>query len=308
MATTTRMRVDVGGRVVELSNLDKVLWPDVGYTKADLIEYYASIAPVLLPYLRDRPLSLTRHPDGIDGHSFYQKNAPDYAPEWMRTYPVGRDDDVTNYMLADDVAALVWLANQACIGIHPWLSTVHSQDMPDQIVIDLDPNPPAQFEEARRVAFVVKDVLTQMDLRAYPKVSGATGIHIYIPVVPQHRYSVTSAFAGLVGRIVAELIPEEATNERPIQHRGARVYVDHLQNLPGQTIVAPYSVRPRPEAPVSTPVTWDELRHCRPEDFTMKTVPARVRRVGNLFAPVLTDFQNISAWTDELDPSSTSLS
>lgn len=207
---------------------------------------------------------------------------------------------MTNYILADNAAGLVWLANQACIGIHPWLSTVHNPDMPDQIVIDLDPNPPAHFEEARRVAFVVRDVLTEMGLRAYPKVSGATGIHIYIPIVPQYPYSVTSKFAGLVARIVSDLVPEEATNERRIQDRGARVYVDPLQNLPGQTIAAPYSVRPRPLAPVSAPVTWNELQHCRPEDFTIATVPARARRVGDRFALVLTDYQRIDAWLDEL--------
>lgn len=299
--TMTRLNVDIGGRIVQLSNLDKVLWPDDGYTKADLVQYYATVAPVLLPHLRDRPLSFTRHPDGIDGKSFYQKNTPAHAPQWIRTHSVATIGDRINYMLADDPAALVWSANQGCIGIHPWLSTIHRPDTPDQIVIDLDPNPPAGFEQARRIAFVVKDVLEKMGLRGYPKVSGATGIHIYIPVLPKYPYSGTSKFAGFIGRIVCDLMPQHATNERPIQRRGARVYVDHLQNLPGQTIIAPYSVRPRPGAPVSTPVTWAELTDCHPDDFTIKTVPPRVGRVGDLFAPVLTDAQNISDWLDEMD-------
>lgn len=304
MATSTRTVIDVGGRVVDLTNVDKVLWPDTGYTKADLIEYYGAVAAVILPHLRDRPLALTRHPAGIDGHSFYQKNAPDYAPEWLRTWSSGAEvsSERINYILADDAATLIWLANQNCIGIHPWLSMAHHPAAPNQIVIDLDPNPPTGFHEARRVAFVVRDVLTEMGLRAYPKVSGATGIHIYIPVTPQYPFSAASRFAGLVGRIVADLLPDLATTERRIGKRGPRVYIDHLQNLAGQTIAAPYSVRPLPRAPVSTPVTWDELQRCEPMHFTIKTVPARLRQLGDVFAPVLAGFQRLDPWLDELSP------
>lgn len=298
---------------MHLSNLDKVLWPDAGYTKADLIEYYAAVAPVLLPHLRNRPLSLTRHPTGIDGPSFYQKNKPQYAPAWIHSYSTGSvsgggpEDAATRHIVADDVASLVWLANHGAIGIHPWLSTVTAPDKPDQIVIDLDPTPPTGFEEARNVAFVVRQLLEKMNLRSYPKVSGATGIHIYIPVAPVHSYTEAMRFARLVARIVAELIPAEATDERRVSRRGPRVYVDALQNLAGQTIVAPYSLRPLPGAPVSTPVTWEELLHCRPSEFTLATIPKRIARVGDLFAPVLTDEQDLSGWTDELHDSWQSL-
>lgn len=290
----------VGNRIVQLSNLDKVFWPDTGYTKADLIQYYAEMAPVILPHLKDRPLTLTRCPDGIDGKLFYQKNAPPHTPDWVRTHASGDGDKMINYVLADEAATIVWLANQACIGIHPWLSTVHRPDFPDHIVIDLDPNPPTGFTEARRIAFVVREVLDNMGLVGYPKLSGATGIHVYVPVVPSFPFSVTARLAGFVGQVVSRLLPKQATNERTVSARGARVYVDHLQNLPGQTIAAPYSVRPRPGAPVSVPVTWAELSDCRPEDFHIKNVPDRVRRRGDLFAGVLSDKQAIDEWVDEL--------
>lgn len=299
MTTRSKLSVAVADRVLELTNLEKVFWPEDGYTKADLIQYYVEVASVLLPHLKDRPLTMTRYPDGIYGKSFYQKNAPDYTPAWMRTYSASTEEKGINYVLAHEPAAVAWLANQACIGIHPWLSTIHHPDYPDEIVIDLDPNPPAGFDEARHIALVVGDVLSKMGLRGYPKLSGATGVHVYIPVVPNFPFSVASRLAGLIGRVVSDLLPDEATTERRVDARGPRVYVDHLQNLPGQTIAAPYSVRPRPGAPVSTPVTWSELAHCRPEEFTIKTVPERVRHVGDLFAAVLTDRQDISEWVRE---------
>lgn len=295
-----KVTVAVENRILQLSNLDKVLWPDTGYTKSDLIQYYREIAPTLLPHLRNRPLTLTRCPDGIGETLFYQKNAPPHTPAWVRTYRAVGDDKVINYVLADEPATLVWLANQACIGIHPWLSSIESPAQPDQIVIDLDPNPPAGFEEARRIALVVREVLHKMELVGYPKLSGATGVHVYIPVEPIFPFSVAARFAGFIAQTVARLLPDEATNERTIRARGARVYVDYLQNVSGQTIAAPYSVRPRPGAPVSVPVTWDELTDCRPEDFDIKNVPERVRKVGDLFAAVLRNKQSIADWVDEL--------
>lgn len=294
--------VTVGKRTVPLSNLDKVLWPDSGYTKAHLIEYCAEMAPVLLPHLKDRPLTVIRYPDGVSGHHFYQKNVPPHAPAWVRTYATRVRDRAIRYVLADETATLVWLANQGAVEFHPWLSTVHRPAHPDQIVIDLDPNPPAGFEEARRVASVVREVLANMGLRGYPKLSGATGVHVYVPVAPVYPFAVTSRLAGFVGNIVSDLLPHLATIERRVHRRGPRVYVDHLQNLLGQTVAAPYSVRARPGATVSAPVTWDELSFCNPADFTIKTMPDRVRRCGDLFAPVLYDGQSIDAWVDELGP------
>ncbi|MBO8142360.1 MAG: DNA polymerase domain-containing protein [Firmicutes bacterium] len=292
-------RVTVGQRIVELTRLDKILWPRDGYTKADLIQYYAEVAPFLLPHLQARPLTVTRYPDGIDGPSFFQKNAPPHTPNWISICSTGGKRP-TKYVVAESPETLMWLANQACIELHPWLSTAGNPGRPDKIVIDLDPDPPAGFAEARRIALIVRDVLDGMRVRGYPKLSGATGVHICIPVVPHHSYRTTSRLAGLIGRILARLLPLEVTTERRVSRRNGRVYVDHLQNLPGKTIVAPYSVRARDGAPVSMPVTWEELETCHPLDFTIKTVPDRVRRYGDRFLPVLTDFQDVSAWIREL--------
>jgi len=302
MVASASVPVVIDGRVIRLTNLGKVLWPAGGYTKADLIRYYTLVAPVLLPHLRGRPLTVTRFPDGVEGASFYQKNAPAHTPAWVRTYRVHGDKRI-DYILAEDTATLVWLANQACIELHPWLSTVDAPERPDRIVIDLDPDPPAGFREARRIALVVKQVLDRMGLRGYPKLSGATGVHITIPVVPRYPYSVASRFAGFVGRIVADLFPDEATVERRVRDRKGRVYVDHLQNLPGKTIVAAYSVRPGKRPTVSMPVTWEELETCEPEDFTIDTVPALVQRHGDRAASVLADHQDISPWVAELSAS-----
>ena len=299
MATQASVPVTVDGRVIRLTNLDKVLWPQGGYTKAHLIRYYTEIAPVLLPHLRGRPLTVTRFPDGVKGESFYQKNAPAHTPNWVRTHRVEGEEKPIDYILAEDTATLVWLANQACIELHPWLSTIDSPEKPDRIVIDLDPDPPSGFREARRIALVVKEVLDRLGLRGYPKLSGATGVHIVIPVVPEHPYSVTSRFAGFIGRVVADLFPDEATVERRVRDRRGRVYLDHLQNLPGKTIVAAYSVRPGKRPTVSMPVTWEELETCQPEDFTIDTVPGLVGR-SDRAAAVLTDRQDISPWVAEL--------
>jgi len=302
-------KVTIDGRVVRLTNLDKVLWPKGGYTKAHLIRYYASIAPVILPHLAGRPLTVTRFPDGIHGESFYQKNAPGHTPPWVRTYravgeypdPASDADEESgiNYVVCEDTATLAWLANQACIELHPWLSTAHAPEKPDRIVIDLDPDPPAGFGQARRIAFVVKDVLDGMGLRGYPKLSGATGVHIVVPIRPEHPYNVTVRLAELIARIVADLLPGEATVERRVKDRRGRVYVDHLQNLPGKTIVAAYSVRPREVPTVSMPVSWEELAACEPEDFTIDTVPELVAR-GDRAARVLYDLQDITPWVEEL--------
>lgn len=333
MAHETTVPVEVDGRVIPLTNLDKVLWPQGGFTKAHLIHYYSQMAPVLLPQLKDRPLTVTRWPDGVQGEGFYQKNAPAYAPRWIRTYrdadrgahraaaraahrdgangrarrergdasgEPGSAQESTDYILAQDRASLVWLANQACVELHPWLSTVVAPDRPDRIVIDLDPDPPAGFSEARRVAFVVRDVLERMGLQGFPKTSGATGVHVVIPVAPRFPYTDTVRLAGWIARLVADLIPDEATVERRVRDRRGRVYVDYLQNLPGKTIVAAYSVRPLPVPTVSMPVEWEELRDCEPRDFTITTVPALVDRHGDRAAPVYREVQDITPWVEEV--------
>jgi DNA ligase D len=259
---------------VELSNLGKVFWPGQGMTKGDLIEYFDAVSPRLLPALRNRPLTVIRFPDGIDGMSFYQKNTPKYAPEWVETVTLraesaGRD---VSYTLCNSKRTLLWLANQGTIELHPWLSRVGRLERPDHLVMDLDP-PEGAFDRAVEVAFVVRDVLDELRLRAAVKTSGAKGVHVYVPVERRHGYGEVRAAAVEIGRRVEEAIPGRATTAFRIAERGNRVFLDAGRNAPGAHIIAPYSPRARPAASVSFPLTWEELRSARPEDFTIRTVP-----------------------------------
>lgn len=271
MAKTGQL-VEVGGRQIEVTNLDKLLWPDDGITKADLLYYIAKVSHRLLPHLAQRPLTVTRYPDGIHGKWFYQKDAPDYMPDWITTYPVASKDSekVTDYIVANESATLVWLANQATIELNPWMSRVDTRTTPDYAVIDLDPSPGATLDDVKTVARMVKEVLDRFDLVGFPKLSGATGIHIVVPLAPKYTFQITSAFAAFIGQIIVQAAPDIATNERLIENRGQRVYIDHLQNLPGKTVVAAYSPRPLPGAPVSVPFHWDELDDIHPSMFSVK--------------------------------------
>lgn len=295
MAKTAQL-VEVDGRTIEVSNLDKLLWPGDGITKAEYIHFVFMVSHLLLPQLKGRPLTVTRYPDGIDQHGFYQKDCPDYAPEWIRTFPVTSEDSgkVTRYIVPQTPADLVWLANQAAIEFHPWMSQIEHPDRPDYSVIDLDPSPGATLDDVKAVARAVKEVLDYLGLVGYPKLSGATGIHIYVPLEPKYTYAVSSGFAGYIGRIVSEALPHIATNERLVKNRGQRVYIDHLQNLPGKTIVAAYSARPRPGAPVSLPFEWSELDTIDPVRYTVKELDLILRRSAS-FLELETNRQNIDA-------------
>ncbi|MDI3280871.1 MAG: non-homologous end-joining DNA ligase, partial [Bacillota bacterium] len=243
-----------------------------------------------------RPLTVVRYPDGIAGESFYQKNLPEHAPPWIRTWTVlslesGRP---IRYPLCEDLPTLVWLANQAAVELHPWHSRIDRPHYPDWAVVDLDPAEGATYRDVIRVALAVKDLLNQLGLRGYPKTSGATGLHVYIPLQRLYTYRQVSRFVGHLGQVVAAALPEIATTERMVRRRTGKVYLDHLQNLPGKTIVAPYAVRPRPGAPVSTPLTWDEVPSLDPASLTIKTVPQRLARVGDLFRPLLEGGQELT--------------
>ncbi len=281
-------RVNVSGRSIRLSNLTKRLWPQ--YTKAQFIEYYALLAPYLLPYLENRPISLVRYPDGISGKYFYQKDRPRGTPDWIETYPVYSADNekVINYLLINDLPTLLWVANLAAIELNPWHSQAPTPDQPDWTVIDLDPTLPAGFAEARQAALLVKQVLDQLSLIGYPKLSGATGIHIYLPLPAGWSYQDSVDFTGFIGKIMLNLNPALITTERLVKNRNAKVYVDHLQNLQGQTIVAPFSLRPTPEGTISMPVTWDELETVEPTDFTLGNYQHRLAQLPTIpFAHLL---------------------
>lgn len=259
---------------VEPSNLDKVYWPEAGLTKGDLIDYFDHLAPFILPALRDRPLTVKRYPDGIDGLSFFQKNTPKYAPPWVRTITLraesaGRD---VAYTLCSSKRTLLWLANQGAIELHPWLSRADRLDRPDHLVMDLDP-PEGGFDMAAAIARVVRDVLREFGLEAAAKTSGAKGVHVYVPLQRRYAYPVVRAAAVEVARRVEAAEPDRTTTQFRIADRGKRVYLDAGRNAPGAHIIAPYSPRARPAASVSYPVSWDELGKIAPEDFTIRNVP-----------------------------------
>lgn len=282
--------VRVGGYELQLTNLDKLLWPESGYSKADYIAYMSDVSPYLLPYLEERPLVVTRYPDGIPGKFFYQKNCPAYAPDWIQTYETyskAREGSI-RYIIAANRATLIWLANQGAIEMNPWHSTKARPHFPTYAIFDLDPAAGATFEDVIDIAGLVKTALDELNIRSYPKLSGATGIHIYVPLEPRYAYRLVSAFVARIGALIVAAYPKKATNERMVANRAGRVYIDHLQNLPGKTIVAPYSVRPLTGAPVSMPIGWEELPFVRPGDFTIKTSMQRLLTHGDQFAEVLT--------------------
>lgn len=266
------------GRTITVSNPDKPLWPE-GVMKRDLLDYYLQVAPWLLPQIQDRPLSFTRWPDGIGGKSFFQKNPPAGTPEWVRTF-LNRE---TRYLLIDDRPGLSFLANLAVIEIHMWLSRVPDVDHPDLAVIDLDPMPPLGFEAAREVALMVRAALDRLGLVGYPKTSGATGIHIFLPIDGTlTARQVTEAVRSL-GETLNRVAPGLVSLERKVRDR-VGVYFDYGQNSPTRTMAAPYSLRPLAGAPVSCPVSWEELQFIDPAAFNIRTVPKRLTDVGCAWA------------------------
>lgn len=282
-------------RPVRFTNLDKIFWPDLGYTKGDLIRYYDRVAEHILPYLRERPSHLLRTPDGVGGKAFYQKDLPDHTPEWVETeaIPSGGRGETIRYLICNDASALLYAANLGSIDIHPWLSRRTRPAHPDWVVFDLDPGD-APFSNVVRLARAFGKVLRGIGLRPSLKTSGATGLHIHVPLEPIYPYRVTRQFAEAVSTHVAGEHREIATVERQVARRGGRVYLDFLQNRRGQTIVPPYAVRPVPAASVSTPLDWDELDGgLDPSQFTLKTLPDRVERLGDLFAGTLHDRQHL---------------
>lgn len=287
-----RQTLTINGHKVPVKNLDKLFWPEEGITKAEIMEYYIKVWPYLAPHLKDRPLSLVRYPDGINGEFFYQKNFPD-APEWVETVPIASDERVVHYAMANNLETLLWSVNLGCIEVHPWLSTRYSLENPTYIIIDLDPMPPATFPEAVKVALALKSLLDHIKLKGFPKVSGATGIHIYLPIRPIYTFKQTSTFVRRLGEAVIGVFPRLATSERKVSERAGRVYIDHLQNLRGKTIASVYSLRPFPGAPVSMPVTWDELPQANPQSFNIQTALTRLASVGDLFSPLLAPDQTL---------------
>ncbi|HEX5707400.1 MAG TPA: non-homologous end-joining DNA ligase [Pyrinomonadaceae bacterium] len=294
--------VRVGREVVSLTNLDRVYWPEDGLTKGDLVRYYHEVAKYILPYLKDRPLIMKRYPSGIRGQSFHQHDVNE-APDYVRTVALevedatGRGTHEVDYVVGDDEATLLYMANLGAIERHPWHSRVRNLERPDWFVFDLDPGEGVRFETICELALAVRDVLARLRLEGYPKTSGSRGLHVYVPVRPQYDYDVIAQLAERVATVVAEENPEIATVERSLKkRRRGQIYVDHMQNARGKSVVAPYSVRPREGASVSAPLEWSEVERARitPRDFTIKNMLRRIGKKGDLFGPVLGRRQSLA--------------
>ncbi len=287
----------VDARSTDPTNPEKVFWPEEGYTKGDLIAYYAAVSDHLIPYLEDRPLVLDRYPDGIAGKSFFQKNAPDYVPDWIRTEWVGADDDRGNtYFVVEDADGLGYIANLASIPLHIWASRLSSIDQPDWCVLDLDPKE-ASFSNVVAIARAIKDVADAMEIPSYAKTSGKTGIHVLLPMGRAHSYDQQKMLGELVARTVEARHPDIATTVRNPAGRDGKVYIDFLQNGKGKLIVSPYSVRPVPGATVSAPLRWKEVTPSLDMSrFTIRSMPRRLATMkDDPMLPVLTEVPDIAA-------------
>jgi bifunctional non-homologous end joining protein LigD len=288
------LNLKLSGDTVEATHLDKVLWPDEGYTKADLIRYYLRVSRYIMPYLKDRPAILQRFPDGLAGEGFYQQNVEN-APPFLKTERLRNQAGRTlDYAVYTEVASLIYLVNLGTIAQNPWHSRVEQLDRPDYIVFDLDPHG-ALFANVLKVALTMKEVLKDLGLKGYPKTSGSSGVHIYVPLRPKYEYEEAAAFAERVSVRVAESVPEIATVERRLAARKkGQVYVDSQQNARGKSAASVYSVRAKPGATVSTPITWQEVkRGVEIGDFTIRTVPRRLKTGGDLWREMLTNRQGL---------------
>ncbi len=293
----------IGGRSLKFTNLPKVFYPKEGYTKRDVLNYYAAIAPLILPHLKDRPLSLKRYPNGIQEKFFFQKNTPESFPSWLRTELIDSEHagHAIRYVFAEDLASLLYLVNLGCIDHNPWMSRVPHLENPDFVLIDLDAHE-CPFEMIVDAALLVRRVLEQIGLAGYPKTTGGDGLHVYIPVAPIYSYEETRTFAELIARVAQSRNPNLFTTPRSVSRRArARVYFDYPQNGLSKTIAAPYVLRAYPGAPVATPLDWSEVRRgLEPGQFTIANAPARFAAKGDLFAPVLTNLQHLDEALEKL--------
>ena len=295
--------LEIEGISVPVSNIEKIYWPDSGLRKYDLIDYYLKVSEVMLPYLIDRPQNLHRHPNGITSDGFYQKDNEN-LPSWVETTAIYSKSSNKNidYLLCQNEATLIYMANLGCIEINPWNSKVGQFDMPDYTVIDLDPSQTNTFEEVIETAQVVKDILDLAGISGYCKTSGSTGLHVYIPLDAQYSYADARDFAKLLCYYVHERLPNLTSMERAVKNRKGKIYLDYLQNRKGQTLAAPYCVRPKKEAPVSAPLEWEEVKiGLKIREFTLQTMPQRLTDIGDIFQPVIKTGINMANALEKLN-------
>lgn len=284
------LELTVSGHPLHLTHLTKPFWPQLGITKGDLLRYYAAIAPVLVPHLKDRAMVMKRYPNGARGKCFFMKRAPSPRPDWIETCAIDhKSKSVIDFPMAQDTAALLWLVNLGCIDLNQWYSRCDDANRPDYLHFDLDPAAGATFERVLEVALIVRDALEKLGMPTYVKTSGATGVHVYVPIARGPLQKQVWTFAKALAQTIANDHPKIATAEYIIAKRPrGHVFVDYNQNAWGKTLASVYSVRPTRDATVSTPVTWEEVeRGIRPEDFTMDVVLDRVKRDGDLWKGLL---------------------
>jgi DNA ligase D len=279
------LELEVGDRTVRLSNPDKVYFPERGFTKLDVARYYLAVCEGVVRALRDRPTTLERYPDGVTGESFFQKRAPKNLPEWIPTgrisFPSGRHADE---ICPNEPAAVVWAANLGCLTFHPWPVRRGDTEHPDELRIDLDPQPGTDYADAVRAAQEIHGLLEELGLRGWPKTSGGRGVHVFVPIVPEWTFPQVRRAAIAIGRELERRAPERITTAWWKEERGSKIFVDYNQTARDRTIASAYSVRPRPRATVSAPLRWTELADARPEDFDLGTMPARFAEAGDVHA------------------------
>jgi bifunctional non-homologous end joining protein LigD len=282
--------LSVNGHQVKLTNQQKIYWPSEGITKGQVLNYYNKIAKFILPYLKDRPQSLKRNPNGISDKGFYHKDAGDAAPDWVKHIELYSEnaDKYINYILCNDKATLLYLNNLGCIEINPWNSRVKHLDNPDYLVMDLDPSDKSNFDDVVDTALVIKEILDKAEAASFCKTSGATGLHVYVPMGAAYNYDQARSFAEIIAILAQSRLPRTTTIERSLSKRQNRIYIDYLQNKRGQTLSSVYSIRPVPGASISTPLEWREVKHgLDPSRFNIQNFEHRLKKVGDLFSGVL---------------------
>jgi bifunctional non-homologous end joining protein LigD len=288
-------RVEVDGRELKLTNLDKVLYPKAGFNKGEVVDYYAKVAPAIVPHLRGRPLTLRRFPEGVDdtAAAFFEKRCPKHRPEWVQTAPVPVEKDTIDFCLCQDLPTLVWMAQLAAIELHPSLSLAAKLERPTVLVFDLDPGPPADVLDCCRVALRLRELFGHFEVECFPKTSGSKGLQVYVPLNTETSYEETKPLARAIAQLLEKQTPKEVVSKMKKVDRKGKVFVDWSQNHSRKTTIAVYSLRARERPTVSTPVTWEEVEGALERDdrdclvFEAADVLERIERRGDLFAPVL---------------------
>lgn len=296
MAIKEKSDIKVGRHSVTISNRKKIYWPEEGFTKGDMIDYYDKVADLILPHLKGRPLSLKRNPNGITDKGFYHKDAGENVPAYVDVFKIRAESNnkIIDYIVCNNKATLLYVANLGCIEMNPWNSTTKKQDHPTWMVIDIDPSDKNNFTEVVDTALATKMVLDKAGIRCYCKTSGSSGLHVFTPLKNKYDYATVRDFAHIIASLVQEQLPRFTTLERSLKKRGPKIYIDYLQNSKGQTLASVYSLRPVPGASVSTPLEWKEVNHkLSPKQFTIQNIFTRLKKKGDLFLPVLNESNSI---------------